>query len=89
MHASMQDPNKIPFQVGHATHTSLGIDTRTSPFLLRSRAKRDTMKIAVFATLLASAAAFSPVKQAAKTSALSAFENELGAQEPVSHSATH
>jgi len=45
------------------------------------------MKIAVFATLLVSAAAFSPVKQAAKTSALSAsaFGNELGVQEPVSH----
>ena len=41
------------------------------------------MKIAVFATLVASAAAFAPSKEAIKTSALKAYEGELGAQEPV------
>ena len=42
------------------------------------------MKTAVFATLLASAAAFAPVSQKASTTALNAFENELGVQQPVS-----
>ena len=38
----------------------------------------------VFATLLASAAAFAPAQQSAKTSALSmSFEDELGAQAPL------
>jgi Chlorophyll A-B binding protein len=42
------------------------------------------MKFAVAASLIASAAAFAPAKQAAKTSsALSAFEGELGAQPPL------
>jgi hypothetical protein len=42
------------------------------------------MKIAILASLLASAAAFAPAQQAATTSALSmAFENELGAQKPL------
>jgi Chlorophyll A-B binding protein len=42
-----------------------------------------TMKFAVAASLIASAAAFAPAKQAAKTSALSAFEDALGAQAPL------
>lgn len=42
------------------------------------------MKFAVFASLLASAAAFAPAKQATKATALSAFEGELGVQKPVS-----
>ena len=41
------------------------------------------MKTAVFATLLASAAAFAPVSQKASSTALAAFENELGAQAPL------
>ena len=42
------------------------------------------MKSAILATLIASAAAFAPAKDAAKTSALSmSFENELGAQPPL------
>jgi Chlorophyll A-B binding protein len=43
------------------------------------------MKIAVFASLLASAAAFAPAKQSIITSSLSmsAFEDELGAQAPL------
>ena len=42
------------------------------------------MKFAVAASLVATAAAFAPAKQSAKTSALSmAFENELGAQAPL------
>ena len=45
------------------------------------------MKLAVFASLIASVAAFSPAKQAAQTTALDAksnFETELGVQRPVS-----
>mmetsp|Transcript_8609 Transcript_8609/g.19484 ORF Transcript_8609/g.19484 Transcript_8609/m.19484 type:complete len:206 (+) Transcript_8609:71-688(+) len=42
------------------------------------------MKLAVFATLLAGAAAFAPAQNAASTTALqAAFENELGAQAPL------
>ena len=42
------------------------------------------MKFAVLASLLASAAAFAPAQDAARTSALSsAYENELGAQAPL------
>ena len=42
------------------------------------------MKLAVIASLLASASAFAPAKQAASTStALKAFEDELGAQPPL------
>jgi len=41
------------------------------------------MKTTILATLLSAAAAFAPAKQAAQTTALSAFENELGAQEPI------
>jgi hypothetical protein len=45
------------------------------------RVRVETMKFAVAASLVASAAAFAPAKQSAKTSALSmAFESELGAQ---------
>jgi len=42
------------------------------------------MKLAVFLSLLASAAAFAPNKQAAPSvTALQAYENELGAQKPL------
>ena len=41
------------------------------------------MKTAILASLIASAAAFAPAKQAASTTSLSAFESELGAQEPL------
>lgn len=46
--------------------------------------KSTTMKFAVLASLLASAAAFAPAKEAAKTTSLAAFEDELGVQKPVS-----
>jgi hypothetical protein len=46
----------------------------------------NTMKLAIFASLLASAAAFAPAKQAsASTMALSAFEGELGVQQPLGY----
>eukprot|EP00977_Amphora_coffeiformis_P021122 scaffold8828_cov204-Amphora_coffeaeformis.AAC.43 len=41
------------------------------------------MKLAVLASLLASASAFAPTKQAASSTALKAFEDELGAQPPL------
>ena len=41
------------------------------------------MKIAIVASLIASAAAFAPAKHATTNTALSAFENELGAQKPL------
>ena len=41
------------------------------------------MKTAVLVSLIATAAAFAPAKQAATSSALKAFENELGAQPPL------
>ena len=41
------------------------------------------MKTAIIASLIASAAAFAPAKTASKTSALKAFEDELGAQPPL------
>jgi hypothetical protein len=43
------------------------------------------MKLAVFASVLATAAAFSPLPQASivSTTSLAAFEGELGAQEPL------
>ena len=41
------------------------------------------MKTAIFASLLASAAAFAPASQKASSSALKAFEDELGAQPPL------
>jgi hypothetical protein len=41
------------------------------------------MKTAVLATLIASAAAFAPAKQAASNTAMKAFEEELGAQKPL------
>ena len=43
----------------------------------------ETMKTTILATLLSAAAAFAPAKQAVQTTSLSAFENELGAQEPL------
>ena len=41
------------------------------------------MKTAVLASLIATAAAFAPAKQAAKSTTLNAFEDELGAQPPL------
>ena len=41
------------------------------------------MKTAVLASLIASAAAFAPAKTAQTSTALNAFENELGAQAPL------
>lgn len=41
------------------------------------------MKTAVLATLIASAVAFAPSKQAARSTAVKAFEDELGAQPPL------
>ena len=41
------------------------------------------MKLAVLASLLASAAAFAPAKQATTSTTLKAFEDELGAQAPL------
>mmetsp|Transcript_3436 Transcript_3436/g.5263 ORF Transcript_3436/g.5263 Transcript_3436/m.5263 type:complete len:197 (+) Transcript_3436:206-796(+) len=41
------------------------------------------MKSAIFATLLASAAAFAPSAKVAQTTSLNAFEDELGAQPPL------
>jgi len=41
------------------------------------------MKTAILASLLASAAAFAPAQQKASSTALKAFENELGAQPPL------
>ena len=41
------------------------------------------MKSAIFASLIATAAAFAPAKQAASSTALKAFEDELGAQPPL------
>ena len=41
------------------------------------------MKSVIIASLIASAAAFAPVAQKASSTSLAAFENELGAQEPL------
>jgi len=41
------------------------------------------MKLAVIASLLASAAAFAPAKQAASSTALNAFEKDIGAMLPL------
>lgn len=41
------------------------------------------MKLALFAALAGSAAAFAPASMPKASSALKAFENELGAQEPL------
>ena len=41
------------------------------------------MKTAILASLVASAAAFAPSKQATTTTSLNAFEGELGAQAPI------
>uniref|UniRef100_A0A7S1D646 Uncharacterized protein n=1 Tax=Cyclophora tenuis TaxID=216820 RepID=A0A7S1D646_CYCTE len=41
------------------------------------------MKLTVLATLIAAATAFAPAKQAAKSTAVKAFEDELGAQPPL------
>ena len=41
------------------------------------------MKSAIFASLVASAAAFAPVSQKASSTALNAFENEVGATPPL------
>ena len=42
-----------------------------------------TMKSAIFASILATAAAFAPASQKASSTALKAFEDELGAQPPL------
>jgi Chlorophyll A-B binding protein len=55
-------------------HTFTGRLTKTSC---------SNMKTAILASLVASAAAFAPSKQAASSSALNAFESELGAQDPL------
>ena len=41
------------------------------------------MKTAILASLVAATSAFAPAKQAATTTSLNSFENELGAQEPL------
>lgn len=41
------------------------------------------MKTVIIASLIASAAAFAPTKDAVRSSSLSAFQNELGAQDPI------
>ena len=41
------------------------------------------MKFTILASLLAGAAAFAPAKVSTKTTALNAFEDELGAQPPL------
>ena len=41
------------------------------------------MKTAILASLVASAVAFAPAKQAARSTSLKAFENEIGAQPPL------
>ena len=41
------------------------------------------MKSAILASLIATAAAFAPAKDASRSTALKAFENELGAQAPL------
>ena len=41
------------------------------------------MKSAIFASLVAAVSAFAPAQQAAKTTALNAYETELGAQAPL------
>merc|ERR1719327_838608 len=41
------------------------------------------MKIAILASLVAATSAFAPAKQEVTTTALNAFESELGAQEPL------
>ena len=41
------------------------------------------MKIAILSALVASAAAFAPAKQASTSTAMSAYEGELGAQAPL------
>ena len=38
------------------------------------------MKLAIFASLIAAVAAFAPTKEAKSSTALKAFESELGAQ---------
>ena len=43
------------------------------------------MKLTVLASLFAAASAFAPAKQASTSSALAAFENELGAQVPLGY----
>jgi hypothetical protein len=41
------------------------------------------MKYTILASLVAAASAFAPAKQAATTTAINSFENEIGAQEPI------
>jgi hypothetical protein len=67
-------------------HAQQGLIKFVSPiFHLDEEAKTPCkMKIAIAATLIASASAFAPVAQKASSSALSmSFENEIGAQPPL------
>ena len=43
------------------------------------------MKTAILASLIASAAAFAPAKQAASSTAIKSFENEVGVQQPLGY----
>jgi hypothetical protein len=45
--------------------------------------RRSKMKSVIIASLVASAVAFAPAKQAATSTTLKAFEGELGAQDPI------
>jgi hypothetical protein len=76
--AQLNCKDRIAVWLG-ADRTARKKQNEKETFLLR------TMKFAVFASLLASAAAFVPVAQQNKatTTSLNAFENELGAQQPL------
>jgi hypothetical protein len=50
---------------------------------IKSNSINSTMKSVIIASLIASAAAFAPVAQQKQKSTLAAFENELGAQQPL------
>ena len=57
--------------------------TTSKVSILITHPTKTKMKLAILASLVASAAAFAPSKQAASSTALNAFENELGAQKPL------
>ena len=73
------DPPPQPPRCLRPLHPIPTISTSTD-----SLVKILTMKSAIFASLVATAAAFAPAKQAATSTSLSAFEDALGAQPPVS-----
>jgi Chlorophyll A-B binding protein len=60
--------------VSYVVHNSFDEETK---------APLQAMKTAILATLIASAAAFAPAKQAVTSTSLQAFESELGAQPPL------